>query len=174
MRRGPPAAEHSVLLHFVSVMRRKTLAIGWISLLLFSGLTTICAQTQAPPDTDLGKKGPGAGVFRVGGGVSAPRAIYSPDPGYSEKARQEKYQGTCVLRLVVDTNGLPRNIRVERPIGMGLDEEAIEAVRNWRFKPAMKDGAPVAVQIAVEVSFHIDGVPKVTENVTIVPTAALR
>jgi len=140
-------------------MRRKTAAIGWIALLLFSGLAPICAQTQSPQDqdTDLGKKGTGDRVFRVGGGVSAPRAIFAPGPEYSEKARKAKYQGTCVLRLVVDTNGLPRNIRVERPIGMGLDEEAIEAVRTWRFKPAMKDGAPVAVQIAVEVSFHIDG-----------------
>jgi TonB family protein len=140
-------------------MRCKALAIGWIALLFFSGMAPICAQTQSPQDqdTDLGKKGTGDRVFRVGGGVSAPRAISAPDPEYSEKARNAKYQGTCVLRLVVDTKGLPRDIRVERPLGLGLDEKAVEAVRQWRFEPAMKDGVPVAVLLAVEVSFHFDG-----------------
>ena len=99
--------------------------------------------------------GIGGGVFRVGGGVSAPRALETPDPEYSEEARKAKYQGTCVLGLVVGPDGKPRDIRVARALGMGLDEKAIEAVRNWRFEPAMKDGRPVAVQINVEVSFRL-------------------
>jgi periplasmic protein TonB len=99
--------------------------------------------------------GTGGGVFRVGGGVSAPKAVYSPDPEYSEEARKAKYQGTCVLWLVVGPDGRPRDIRVSRTLGLGLDEKAIEAVRTWRFEPAMKDGRPVAVQINVEVSFRL-------------------
>jgi len=99
--------------------------------------------------------GTGGGVFRVGGGVSAPKAIYSPDPEYSEEARKAKYQGVCVLWLVVGPDGRPRDIRVARTLGLGLDEKAMEAVKTWRFEPAMKDGRPVAVQINVEVSFRL-------------------
>jgi len=99
--------------------------------------------------------GIGGGVFRVGGGVSAPRALETPDPEYSEEARKAKYQGTVVLWLVVGPDGRPRDIRVSRPLGMGLDEKAVQAVRNWKFEPAMKDGKPVAVQINVEVNFRL-------------------
>src|SRR5713101_5920108 len=99
--------------------------------------------------------GIGGGVFRVGGGVSAPRALYSPDPEYSEEARKAKYQGTCVLWLIVGPDGRPRDIRIARSLGLGLDEKAIEAVKRWMFEPALKDGRPVAVQINVEVSFRL-------------------
>jgi periplasmic protein TonB len=99
--------------------------------------------------------GIGGGVFRVGGGISAPKPISTPDPEYTEAARKAKYQGTCVLWLIVDADGRPRDIRVSRSLGMGLDEKAIEAVRQWKFEPAVKDGRPVAVQISVEVSFRL-------------------
>jgi TonB family protein len=99
--------------------------------------------------------GTGGGVFRVGGGVSAPRPLSTPDPEYSEEARKAKYQGTCVLWLIVGPDGKPRDIRVSRTLGLGLDEKAIEAVRHWTFEPAMKDGRPVAVQINVEVRFSL-------------------
>ena len=97
----------------------------------------------------------GGGVFRVGGGVSAPRATYAPDPEYSEEARKAKYQGVVVLWLIVGPDGRPRDIKVSRQLGMGLDQKAIEAVRMWRFEPATKDGKPVAVQINVEVNFRL-------------------
>jgi TonB family protein len=99
--------------------------------------------------------GIGGGAFRVGGGVSAPKPLYAPDPEYSEEARKAKYQGTCVLWLVVGPDGRARDIRIARSLGLGLDEKAIEAVKNWKFEPAMKDGKPVAVQINVEVSFRL-------------------
>jgi len=99
--------------------------------------------------------GVGGGAFRVGGGVSAPKAIYAPDPEYSEEARKVKHMGTVVLWLVVGPDGKPRDIKVLRTLGLGLDEKAIEAVKNWRFEPAMKDNKPVAVQINVEVNFHL-------------------
>src|SRR5262245_33520119 len=94
--------------------------------------------------------GIGGGIYKVGGGVSAPRAIFAPDPEYSEEARKAKYQGTVVLFMVVGPDGLAREIRVMRSVGMGLDEKAIEAVRTWRFEPARRDGQAVAVQINVE------------------------
>jgi periplasmic protein TonB len=99
--------------------------------------------------------GTGGGVFKVGGGVSAPRPVFTPDPEYSEEARKAKYQGTCVLWLIVGPDGKPRDIKVARTLGLGLDEKAIEAVKQWKFDPAMKDGKPVAVQINVEVSFRL-------------------
>jgi len=99
--------------------------------------------------------GIGGGPYRVGGGVSAPKPIFTPDPEYSEEARKSKYQGVVVLWLVIGPDGHPHEVRVARPLVMGLDEKAIEAVRTWRFEPAKKDGQPVAVQMNVEVSFRL-------------------
>jgi periplasmic protein TonB len=99
--------------------------------------------------------GIGGGAYRVGGGVSAPKVVYDPDPEYSEEARKSKFQGTVVLWLVVSPDGKPQQIRVQRSLGMGLDEKAIEAVRQWRFEPAKKDGQPVPVMINVEVNFRL-------------------
>ncbi len=99
--------------------------------------------------------GTGGGVFRVGGGVSAPRALFTPEPEYSEEARRAKHQGTVVLWLVVDAEGRPRDLRVLRSLGLGLDEKAIETVRKWKFEPAKKNGSPVAVRINVEVEFKL-------------------
>ena len=97
----------------------------------------------------------GGGVYKVGGGISAPTAISAPDPNYTEEARRAKKQGTCVLWLIVDSTGHPRDIRVARGLGFGLDAKAVEAVKEWRFQPALKDGRPVDVQISVEVEFHL-------------------
>jgi protein TonB len=99
--------------------------------------------------------GIGGGVFRVGGGVSAPKVIYQPDPEYSEEARKAKYQGVCVLSLIVGPDGKPRDVKVARSLGLGLDEKAIEAVNQWKFEAAQKDGKPVAVAINVEVTFRL-------------------
>ena len=98
--------------------------------------------------------GYGGGPYRVGGGVSAPKALYAPDPEYSEEARKSKFQGTVVLWLV-DADGRPEQVRVQRALGMGLDEKAIEAVKLWKFEPAKKDGHPVPVMINVEVNFRL-------------------
>ena len=95
------------------------------------------------------------GVFAPGKGVTAPRAIYEPDPEYSEEARKAKYQGTVVLAIVVDPSGHPRDVRIARSLGMGLDEKAIEAVQKWNFTPGVKDGVPVAVRVNIEVNFRL-------------------
>jgi len=99
--------------------------------------------------------GYGGGVFRVGQGIKPPQVVYDPDPEYSPEARAARYQGTVRLWAIIGPDGRPHNLRVERSVGMGLDEKAIEAVRNWRFKPATKDGQAVAVEIEVEVGFHL-------------------
>ena len=97
----------------------------------------------------------GDGVYFPGRGVSAPRPIYDPEPEYSEEARRAKFQGDVVLWVVVGPDGTPRDVRVQRSLGMGLDQKAIATVRTWRFQPAMKDGHPVAVQVSIEVNFRL-------------------
>jgi protein TonB len=97
----------------------------------------------------------GGGLRHVGGGVSSPEVIFKVEPEFSEEARKAKFMGVVTVNLVVDTKGLPENVRVIRGVGMGLDEKALEAVRQYRFKPAMENGKPVPVQVNVEVNFQI-------------------
>ncbi len=97
----------------------------------------------------------GGGVYRVGGGVSAPAILFKVEPEYSEEARKAKFQGTVVLSIVIDEQGLPRSFRVIKPLGLGLDEKAIEAVQKWRFKPGRKGDQAVAVQATIEVNFRL-------------------
>lgn len=99
--------------------------------------------------------GYGGGVMHVGGGVQPPQLIYSVDPEFSDEARKARYQGTCVVSLIVDTKGMPRNIHVLRALGMGLDEKAVDAVKQYRFKPSIYQGHPVPVEIVIYVDFHI-------------------
>jgi periplasmic protein TonB len=99
--------------------------------------------------------GIGGGVYRAGGGVTSPSLISKVEPEYSEAARKAKYQGTVILYVEVDPSGRPTNIKVERSLGLGLDEKAIEAVRKWKFRPGYKDGRPVTVAATVQVNFRL-------------------
>ncbi|HEX4605097.1 MAG TPA: TonB family protein [Candidatus Angelobacter sp.] len=102
-----------------------------------------------------GGPGVGPGIFHVGDGVSAPRAIYTPEPEFSEEARKAKYQGVVVLNIIVGTDGRVHNPRVVRSLGMGLDEKAMEGVKTWKFDPSKKDGRAVAVEMNIEVAFNL-------------------
>jgi periplasmic protein TonB len=98
----------------------------------------------------------GGGLYQIGGRISAPVVIHSVEAEFSDEARRAKYQGVCLISLIVDAQGNPQNIRVARSLGMGLDEKAIEAIRQYKFKPAMKDGkTPVPVPITIEVDFRL-------------------
>jgi len=98
----------------------------------------------------------GGGLYSVGGGVSTPVLVYHVEAEFSDEARRAKYQGVCIVSIIVDKQGIPQNPRVVRPLGMGLDEKALEAIKQYRFKPAMKDGkTPVAVQMNVEIDFRL-------------------
>lgn len=99
--------------------------------------------------------GYGGGVMSVGGGVSAPVVIHSVDPGFTESARSANFQGTVSIQLIVDSQGNPQNVHVLRHLGMGLDDKVIEAVKQYRFRPAMYQGHPVAVQMIIDVDFHL-------------------
>jgi periplasmic protein TonB len=97
----------------------------------------------------------GGGAYRIGGGVSPPSILYKVEPEYSEEARKAKFQGTVLLFVIVDEHGNPRDIKVIRPLGLGLDQKAVEAVEKWKFSPGKKDGKPVPVQAQIEVNFRL-------------------
>ena len=94
------------------------------------------------------------GVERIGNGVSAPRVLRAPEPEFSEEARRIKFSGNVLVSLIVNEQGLATDIKVQRGAGHGLDEKAVEAVQKYKFRPAMKDGVPVKVQMMVEVNFQ--------------------
>jgi protein TonB len=97
----------------------------------------------------------GGGVYQIGGGVSKPVAIYSPEPEYSDEGRRARLQGTVIVEVVVDPNGATRNPKVIQSLGLGLDEQALKTLATWRFKPAFKDGKAVAVLADIYVGFHL-------------------
>jgi TonB family protein len=101
--------------------------------------------------------GTGGGAFRAGtGGVGYPSCLYCPRPDYSEDARKVKFSGTVTLQVIVQPDGSATNIEVVKGVGLGLDEKAVEAVRTWKFKPALgPNGTPVATVVPVEVSFRL-------------------
>ncbi len=117
-------------------------------------------------DGDRGGIGPGRGpgygpgpdgepVYPMGSGVTAPVPLFKPEPSYSEEARKAKHEGTVTLLIVVGLNGTVTGAQVVRPLGMGLDEKALETVRTWQFRPGTRNGMPVAVRVLVEVSFRL-------------------
>jgi len=103
-----------------------------------------------------GNSGYGGGVMNVGGGVSAPRVIHSVEPQFTPEARQAYHQGVVGIQLIVDSQGNPQNVHVVRQLGMGLDERAVEAVKQYRFSPAMYQGHAVSVQMVINVEFRLN------------------
>lgn len=99
--------------------------------------------------------GQGEGPYRPGNDVSAPVAIYKVDPPYTEEARKARVQGIVILEAVVDVEGNVTDIEVLKPLQYGLDETAVEALRQWKYKPGKRDGQPVPVLMTVSVSFRL-------------------
>jgi TonB family protein len=92
---------------------------------------------------------------KVGGSIRPPRAVYMPDPEYSEEARQADYQGSVVLNLTVAPDGTVKEVCLDRVLGLGLDEKAVAAVRSWKFEAATENGVPVAVRTSAETEFRL-------------------
>lgn len=106
-----------------------------------------------PPET--AETGDLSAPFKMGGSIKPPMPIRTPEAEFSEEARQKGIQGTCIFSLIVDAQGIPRDPQILRSIGYGLDARALEAVKAYRFKPAMKDGHPVPVRMSIEVRFRL-------------------
>ena len=126
--------------------------MGALLLVLF-GVLVVQAQ-----DTPLGQAGTSR-PYRVSGDVSAPRVTYKVEPSYSDEARIARLEGTVLLYIVVGEDGSPHDLRVLRPLGLGLDEQAVDTVRMWRFQPGIKEGKPVPVQATIEVNFRLLDLP---------------
>ncbi len=88
-------------------------------------------------------------MYRIGGEVSAPVVVYTVQPEMTEQAKAEKFAGHVVVSLIVDAQGIPEDVHVIRSAGMGLDEEAVKVVKQYKFKPAMRQGQPVAVALTI-------------------------
>jgi periplasmic protein TonB len=106
-----------------------------------------------------GIKGTGGGccegAYHVRGGITPPVIEYRVDPEYSEEARKARYQGTVILEALFRRDGKIDVVQFVRRLGFGLDQNAIEALKKWRFRPGMKNGVPVDTIINVEVTFNI-------------------
>jgi TonB family protein len=98
-----------------------------------------------------------AGVtpLRVGGGVTPPSLAYKVEPEYSEEARWARVDGTVVVKTTIGVDGTAQNMEVIRSLGLGLDEKALQAISQWKFKPGTKDGEPVPVMATIEVNFRL-------------------
>lgn len=130
-------------------------------LLTLTAMPALCQEpsTPAAPVTNPGGVQNGAGdtaetILHVGGSVHPPVVIHTVDPKFSDAARKARFSGKVLIYLVVDENGNPQHIRVARGVGMGLDEKAVEAVRQYRFKPATLNDKPVKVELYVQVNYQ--------------------
>jgi len=117
------------------------------------------AQKQTIPAIPAAGQPEGDGVakdaYKIGGNVSAPILVSSVDPEFSDYARRMKISGICLIAVIVDANGIPQHPRVIKSLEPSLDQNALAAINQYRFKPAMKDGQPVPVQIKIEVNFQL-------------------
>lgn len=146
-----------------------------LKMIVVGGLTTLLAIAQevqpspsrvATQSADTRPKPDAVGTYRKGPGVVMPQVTYQVNPEFSEKARKKKINGSCLVSLVVDAQGIPQNVHIVRSIAdaqapkdrkaaLSLDEKAVEAVRQYRFSPATLHGEAVPVELKVEVSFQI-------------------
>jgi TonB family protein len=94
-------------------------------------------------------------IYHVGNGTAPPRPTYTPEPEFSEEARRARFQGTVILKIVINRAGNVVRVRLERALGMGLDQNAMEGVERWRFTPATHNKEPVAVEMNIEVAFNL-------------------
>jgi TonB family protein len=123
------------------------------------GQNLVIVQNASPKDA-AGIASTAKGPAKSGQGDSAiveARAIYSPQPEYTEEARAAKLQGTCVVSLTVGLDGTTSNVVVVKKLGMGLDEKAADAVRKWKFQPALRYGRPVLTHLTLSLQFKVFG-----------------
>jgi len=98
----------------------------------------------------------GGGAYRPGNGITVPTLLLQVRPNYTSEAMQRKIQGTVMLEVVVGADGIPSAIRVGRSLDPnGLDNEAVQAVRQWRFAPGQRGDTPVPVLVSIVIDFHI-------------------
>jgi periplasmic protein TonB len=168
----PPKNPDPLLMVESTIVAPQLAALRPLNLLSIGDPNGVAGPPSSGPGTGGGKghgvgdsDGPGTGVgtgggccdgtFHIGGEVTAPTVVYRVEPEYSEEARKARYQGTVVLEAVVRKDGRVDVIQLVRRLGFGLDEKAVQALKEWRFRPAMKSGVPVDVSLNIEVRFNL-------------------
>lgn len=89
-------------------------------------------------------------------GISAPTVIRRVEPRYTDEARQARVVGTVILQAVIQTNGTADILKVVKPLPLGLTESALEAIQQWRFRPAIRNGREIPVATNIEVVFNLE------------------
>jgi TonB family protein len=138
----------------VSKARKFAMATVATCALLGGAVTAMALSLEVTPANNAAAPVHGK-IYKVGGDVSAPVLVHSVDAEFTPKAKRAKHEGVSVVSCIVDSSGMPQQVHTIQKLGMGLDEKALEAVRQYRFKPSMLNGEPVAVEITIEVNFHI-------------------
>jgi protein TonB len=118
------------------------------------GIGTGDGKNYGPGSGD-GSPGIQGAIYIGGHDIVMPVAIKKVEPEFSEEARRARAMGIVVIYVEIEPDGKPHNLRVVRSFGLGLDEKALEAVTQWRFKPGSKDGKPVTVSANIELAFHL-------------------
>jgi periplasmic protein TonB len=136
-------------------MFARIVLLGGVWLFLLS--PAVAQEKGDKPSTNPEPPASQVAVIDVGPGISPPKPTFTPDPDYPLSLRNGKHriQGTCVLGLTVDERGKVRDVHVTRSLDKRLDQNAIDAVKQWKFNPAMRNGKPVAVFTSVEVDFRL-------------------
>ena len=123
----------------------------------FRSIPGLASPPAGSPDSNHAAepRSPAPQFFKAGTGITPPKVASMAEPEFSDEARRIRYSGVVVMTTVVNKAGAAQDIRIQQPLGFGLDEKAVETVSKWRFKPATKDGNPIDMEIAVEVDFHL-------------------
>ena len=130
-----------------------------VLLAVVASLTPLHSRQQTPATAPTQRQWPPAGVYLVGDDVSAPRLLSQVEPKYTEEAVRQKLQGIVVLACVIRADGTVGVVEVRQSLGLGLDEQAIVAAKQWRFYPALRRGAAVPVAVTLNLAFALKGVP---------------
>lgn len=133
---------------------------------LLDGQLQKTRQTMAPPESAAStadSKTPSTGeesttgqVYEAGSDVTPPEPTYQPAPVYSREARKARVSGVATLAVIIDTQGNVADAKIQKGVGYGLDEKAVETVKTWKFRPATRRGVPVKARVLVEVTFAFD------------------
>jgi len=121
----------------------------------FSTVIVVLALAVAVPAIGAAPQGAEGPVYTVGDGVSAPVVVKQVKPQYTAEARRAKVEGTVTLEAIVETDGTVGDVTVTKGLEPGLDEQAVKALRLWRFEPGKKDGKAVRVRITLEMTFTL-------------------
>jgi periplasmic protein TonB len=146
----------------VTMLLRKVPTFAFV--LVLSAATSAWTQSNGDGKTHDGQKSAQKSsgddsvdeqIYDVGGDVKAPRVLHRVIPEFTEKSRDRHVEGSVILAAVVTSKGEPRQIRVQKGVEQDLDEQAVDALKQWQFAPGTKDNKPVATRVSIEIRFNV-------------------